>query len=110
MNLVIDVINKSDRSIVNLSGEIDAYTAPQLKEKLIPLSQEKGHIVEVDLENINYMDSTGLGVFINALKSTKEHGSSLKLVNIQERVLRLFKITGLDEIIDLDTAIRGGNE
>lgn len=110
MNLVIDVINKSDRSIVNLSGEIDAYTAPQLKEKLIPLSQQKGHIVEVDLENINYMDSTGLGVFINALKSTKEHGSSLKLVNIQERVLRLFKITGLDEIIDLDTAIRGGNE
>lgn len=110
MNLAIDVIKENEKSIVNLSGEIDAYTAPQLKEALIPLTKQSDHIVEVDLENINYMDSTGLGVFISALKSTKEHGSSLKLVNIQGRVLRLFKITGLDEIIDIDAAIRGGSE
>lgn len=110
MNLIIDVIEETDKSIVSLSGEIDAYTAPQLKEAIIPLTRQKNNTVEVDLENVNYMDSTGLGVFISALKATKEHESYLKLVNIEERVLRLFKITGLDEIMDINAAIRGVNK
>ncbi|MGP4066888.1 STAS domain-containing protein [Oceanobacillus sp. M65] len=110
MNLVIDVVEENNKSVVNLSGEIDAYTAPNLKESLLPLTQKEGNTVEVDLGNVNYMDSTGLGVFISALKSTKENGSEMKLVNIQDRVLRLFKITGLDEIMDLNSTIRGVKE
>ncbi|MGP4107477.1 STAS domain-containing protein [Virgibacillus sp. L01] len=110
MNLKVEVSEESAKSIVGLSGEIDAYTAPQLKESLLPLTRIESQLVEVDLEYVNYMDSTGLGVFISALKSTKENNSHLKLVNVQDRVLRLFKITGLDEIIDITTAIRGGNQ
>jgi anti-sigma B factor antagonist len=110
MDLTIKITDEPNKSIVHLSGEIDAYTAPNLKETLIPLTQQKGRIVEVDLEKVSYMDSTGLGIFISALKSTKEHDSKLILVNIQERVLRLFKITGLDEIMDVNAAIRGGSE
>lgn len=110
MNLDINVNQLGNKSTCTLTGEIDAYTAPQLKEAILPLTMQAEHIVEVDLENVSYMDSTGLGVFISALKSTKEHQSELKLVNLQDRVLRLFKITGLDEIMDLKAAIRGGSE
>ncbi|UJL47051.1 STAS domain-containing protein [Virgibacillus sp. NKC19-16] len=108
MNLVVDVVEQNQASTVSLSGEVDAYTAPELKAKLLPLTSQQGHTVNVDLEDVTYMDSTGLGVFISALKSTKEHESQLKLINIQDRVLRLFKITGLDEIMDI-AGIRGGN-
>ncbi|WP_188456841.1 STAS domain-containing protein [Virgibacillus oceani] len=110
MNLAIEVTEENIKSIVSLSGEIDAYTAPQLKEALLPLTKADGQIVEVDLENVNYMDSTGLGIFISALKSSKENNSHLKLINLQDRVYRLFKITGLIEIIDIKAAIRGGSE
>ncbi|WP_077324392.1 STAS domain-containing protein [Virgibacillus siamensis] len=110
MELKIDVRNEETKSTVLLTGEIDAYTAPRLKSTILPLTKESGQTVEVNMEDVNYMDSTGLGVFISALKSTKETDSHLKLVNLQSRVARLFKITGLDEIIDIDTAIRGGNE
>ncbi|SFB38911.1 anti-sigma B factor antagonist [Lentibacillus halodurans] len=110
MNLKIDVAEGNGKSVVKLSGEIDAYTAPQLKEKLLPLTNREGHRTEVNLENVHYMDSTGLGIFISALKSTKENDSEMRLVDLQDRVLRLFRITGLDEIITIDTAIRGGNE
>ncbi len=110
MNLKVEVSEENAKSIVGLSGEIDAYTAPQLKESLLPLTRIESQLVEVNLEDVNYMDSTGLGVFISALKSTKENNSHLKLVNLQDRVLRLFKITGLDEIIDITTAIRGANQ
>lgn len=110
MNLVIDISENTGKSTVNLSGEIDAYTAPKLKESVLPLTKTSGHIVEINLEDVNYMDSTGLGVFISALKSTKENNSQMKLVNLQDRVLRLFKITGLDAIMDINAAIRGGSE
>ncbi|MFA1822564.1 STAS domain-containing protein [Virgibacillus oceani] len=109
MNLVIDIVTADNKTIVNLSGEIDAYTAPDMKEKLLPLTKHPDHVVEVNLEDVNYMDSTGLGVFISGLKSTKEHESHLKLVHPQEKVARLFKITGLDEVLDINSAIRGGS-
>ncbi len=95
---------------MRLSGEIDAYTAPQLKEKLLPLTKTKGHQTVVDLKDVGYMDSTGLGIFISALKSTKENNSSIRLVNLQDRVSRVFNITGLDEVFTIDTVIQGGNE
>lgn len=110
MNLTVNVVEAGEKSILNVSGEIDAYTAPKLKDTLLPLCKEDGKIIEVNLENVNYMDSTGLGVFVSALKSTKENNSSLALVNLQDRVLRIFQITGLDDVITIKAAIRGGNE
>lgn len=109
MDLLIDITQEGDKSIVNLSGEIDVYTAPKLREAILPLTEVENRVVEVFFDNVNYMDSTGLGVFIGALKSTKENNSKLKLVNLQERVLRLFKITGLNEIIDINSTIGGKN-
>ncbi|MCF3944654.1 STAS domain-containing protein [Oceanobacillus alkalisoli] len=110
MNLEITLTEEGNQSIIALAGEIDAYTVTNLKETFDSVTKKEGQEVIVDLEHVTYMDSTGLGVFIGALKSTKESDSELKLVNIQDRVYRLFQITGLDEIMDVKAAIRGGNE
>ncbi|WP_010098099.1 anti-sigma factor antagonist [Ornithinibacillus scapharcae] len=107
MNLQIQINEQENKSIIHLSGEIDVYTAPKLKEALLPLTKEKDTIIEANLEHVSYMDSTGLGVFINALKLSKEYESKLRLVNLQERVFRLFQITGLHEIMDIHSTIRG---
>lgn len=110
MNLEVNLTEENKESVLSLSGEIDAYTAPQLKESFKSLLELSGQTIIVDMEKVTYMDSTGLGVFISVLKTAKEKGSRLKLVNIQDRVYRLFQITGLDEIMDLKAVIRGGNE
>jgi anti-sigma B factor antagonist len=108
MNLTLDVENGESTSVVSLAGEIDAYTAPQLKDALLPLMRQEGLIVEVDLEKVTYMDSTGLGIFISALKASKQYKSNLKLIRLNDRVYRLFEITGLTKIMDIDTTVRGG--
>ncbi|MBN8237109.1 STAS domain-containing protein [Halobacillus kuroshimensis] len=107
MNLSIDVTKNDGVANVMLGGEVDAFTAPQLKETLLPLTKEQD-VVEVNLQDVNYMDSTGLGVFISALKATKEHDSTLRLIHMQDRVYRLFKITGLTEIMNIDSTVQGG--
>ncbi|KAB8137948.1 STAS domain-containing protein [Gracilibacillus oryzae] len=108
MNLNIEVNDQGLTQSVKLAGEIDAYTAPKLKEALLPLVKKANVTVIVDLEHVNYMDSTGLGVFISALKAAKEYESELKLVSLQDRVHRLFEITGLENIINIDSTVRGG--
>jgi len=77
---------------------------------MLPLVEQAGHTVEVDLENVEYMDSTGIGTFVSALKASNINNSHLRLINMQDRVYRLFSITGLDEIMDISAVIRGGQE
>ncbi|MBF0709470.1 MULTISPECIES: STAS domain-containing protein [Bacillaceae] len=109
MNLQIKQEDHENTHHLHIAGEIDAYTAPQLREALLPLTGKEGHETLVHLGDVNYMDSTGLGVFVGALKSSKEHGSSLKLTGMTSRVQRLFEITGLDEVIDIED-VKGGSK
>ncbi|PLR77289.1 anti-anti sigma factor [Bacillus sp. V3-13] len=108
MNLTIDVNEKETVVEVKVSGEIDAYTAPKLREALFPMSEKKGIEMLVDLSEVSYMDSTGLGVFVGAFKNVRSHGGKFQLVGLSERLKRLFEITGLADIIDINSEIEGG--
>ncbi|HET7579378.1 MAG TPA: STAS domain-containing protein [Bacillales bacterium] len=104
MNLDIEHSESDGMHQLSVAGEIDAYTAPQLREELLPLTEKEETTISVDLSGVHYMDSTGLGIFVAALKSSKKHGSSLELKGMTPRVKRLFDITGLAEIIE----VKGG--
>ncbi|HLR08974.1 MAG TPA: STAS domain-containing protein [Bacillota bacterium] len=110
MHLTFDTLTDHQQTIIRLQGEIDVYTAPNLKDALMPLVKVTGQHVLVDCQKVTYMDSTGLGVFIGALKATKSYGSRMTLINLQERIYRLFTITGLDQVMDVNLLIKGGNE
>lgn len=101
MNLEIDIQKEENRTIVILSGEIDVYTAGRLKEQLLPLTNEEGSTIQVDLGQITFLDSTGLGVFISAYKSAQKNNCNLEFIRLRDRVLRLFQVTGLHEIMNL---------
>ncbi len=109
MNLQIDVREKEKNAYhVTVSGEVDAYTAPELRETVTPLTKNEGADIVIDLSEVNYMDSTGLGVFIGVLKSVRANNGTLKLTGMSDRVTRLFEITGLNEVMEIDPAVRGG--
>lgn len=110
MNLEVKHTEEVGKDILYLRGEVDAYTITELKDAFKVVMQKENHEVIIDLEEVTYMDSTGLGVFISALKSAKENNSELKIINIQDRIYRLFQITGLNEIMDVQAAIEGGNK
>lgn len=104
LNLTIHVEKGENQSTVFLKGEIDIYTVDAIEQKLLPLTEIKGHTIVVNLQDVNYMDSTGLGLFIKALKVSTKQESNLKLTQLQERITRLFKITGLDEVIQIESS------
>ena len=88
-------------SVLEVAGEIDVYTAPQLRERLIALVESGSRQVVVDLGRVEFLDSTGLGVLVGALKRLRVVGGELLLVCAQERLLKIFRITGLDRVFQL---------
>src|SRR3954454_8285511 len=81
--------------VVAPSGEIDALTAPQLGRRLLGVVEDgKTHVV-VDLSRVTFLDSTGIGVLLNALRSLVRRSGRLVLVCPTKRVLRPFEVTGL---------------
>ena len=81
--------------VVAPRGEVDAVTAPQLGRRLLSLAEEGKTRLVVDLSNVTFMDSTGIGVLLNAVKQLRQREGGLVLVCPTERILRPFQITGL---------------
>jgi anti-sigma B factor antagonist len=81
--------------VVALRGEIDASTAPKLGSRLFGLADEGKLGVVVDLSDVTFMDSTGIGVLLHALGHFSMRHGQLVLVCPTERVLRPFQVTGL---------------
>jgi anti-sigma B factor antagonist len=94
---LVDVPVDDKTHVVSLRGEIDALTAPRLGSRLFGLADEGKRGIVVDLSEVTFMDSTGIGVLLNALRHLTLRRGRLVLVCPTERVLRPFQITGLDD-------------
>ena len=96
--------------VMGVSGEVDVYAAPALREGLTELLQQ-GRSVVVDLSEVGFLDSTGLGALVAARTTASENGASLPLVCTHQRILKLFTITGLDGVFHIydtvDAAVVG---
>ncbi len=84
-----------------IEGEIDIQTAEKLKDELELIVLTEGMIIELDFSKVIYMDSSGLGVIVALYKRVIKKKVDLKMV-LSERMMRMFKITGLSEFIDIE--------
>src|SRR5205814_7020982 len=112
MELGLDVDELNCFTVLSVKGEVDVYTAPRLREKLVELVSQGKHQIVVDLEAVDFLDSTGLGVLVGGLKRLRSHDGDLVLVCTQSRILKVFEITGLTKVFaihdSLDAAVAEG--
>jgi anti-sigma B factor antagonist len=91
---------RSDGPCIAVSGEVDAYTAPELRDQL--LDDVRGHpVVTVDLSAVTFMDSQGLAALLRARQEAESRGGSLRLEGVPSRVLKLFQLTRLDSVFTI---------
>ncbi len=83
---------------VALSGDVDIYAAPELKKQLSNLIDQHKSDVVLDCIDLNYIDSTGLGVLVVSLKKAKDYGKTIRIINIKPYIRKLFSITGLEKL------------
>lgn len=92
-------------TVIEVGGEIDVYTAPKLRERLVGLVESGSYRLIVDMESVEFLDSTGLGVLVGGLKRVRAHDGSLDLVCTQERILKIFRITGLTKVFGIHDTV-----
>jgi anti-sigma B factor antagonist len=98
VDLKLGHCTKDGIEVVDVEGEIDIYTAPRLRELLIDLVGKGSYQLVVNMEKVEFLDSTGLGVLVGGLKRVRAHDGSLDLVCTQQRILKIFRITGLTKV------------
>ena len=105
MNLKLGHYSKDGIEVIDVEGTIDIYTAPRLRELLIDLVSTDSYQLIVNLERVEFLDSTGLGVLVGGLKRVRAHDGSLDLVCTQERILKIFRITGLAKVFGIHETV-----
>ena len=98
--LTISTRREPGYTVVTVSGEIDMVTVARLREQLFELAAGGGAIV-ADLDQVSFIDSTGLGVLVGTVKRAAAYGGSFQVVSAQPNFWRVFRMAGLDSAIPL---------
>jgi anti-sigma B factor antagonist len=88
---------------VRLAGEIDVTTVVQARTLLgDAITDNPGAVITVDMADVSFLDSTGIGVVVSALKRARHGGGDLRLVGVQPQVFKVFQLTGLTRALEVE--------
>jgi anti-sigma B factor antagonist len=105
VDLSLETRPQGDHMVVEVGGEVDVYTAPKLRECLVDLVNAGSYRIVIDLEGVEFLDSTGLGVLVGGLKRVRSHDGTLQLVCTHDRLLKIFRITGLTKVFPIHDTV-----
>ena len=107
VDLTLSTKEVDGTTIVAVGGEIDVYTAPKLRDRITELVADGVYTIVIDMEAVEFLDSTGLGVLVGGLKKVRAHDGSLELICTQDRLLKIFRITGLAKVFVIHDSADG---
>jgi len=100
MKILVDEIE--DGKIIRPHGKIDILTSAELRSMLSDLTKKKIANIVVDLEQVTYIDSSGLATLLEGLKNLKEYDGKMKLINVPDRIQKVLSLMKLDMIFDIE--------
>ncbi len=92
---------KDDIVVLDITGEIDLYNAPEIKDIINKLIEEKKYNVIINLEKVSYIDSSGIGALISSLSNLKKYQGGLKIINVYASVRKVFELTKLTSFFEI---------
>lgn len=101
MELKMATRSVGEWAILDVEGEVDIYTAPSLRDQVSGLVDEGRSKIVVNLLGVGFMDSSGLGALVAALKRVKERDGDLRVVCDEGPVRRVLSITGLQQVFSV---------
>ena len=101
MDLQIKVRRSSDIPVIELAGEVDAYTCSRLREAMIEAIEDGGASLVVNMKDVEYIDSSGLGTLVGGLKRVSEREGSIAICCTNPQIRKVFDITGLVKVFPI---------
>ena len=101
MDLVIEDGSSGSWTVVRVAGELDLHTSPQLRDHVLAMVGASPVRIALDLSQVDFMDSSSLGMLITCLKRVREHDGRLVLLGVSGSPMKVLTLTGLDKIFEL---------
>lgn len=101
MDLRIKVKREDAVPVIDLSGEVDAYTCAGFRDTMIEVIEDGHPDIVVSMLEVEYIDSSGLGTLVGGLKRASEHNGRIALVCANEQIKKVFEITGLERVFPI---------
>ncbi|MGB5531317.1 MAG: STAS domain-containing protein [Ignavibacteriaceae bacterium] len=92
---------KGDVSVINLKGYLDAHTAPTLENNFTQLIENSKYKIVVNFEDLAYISSAGLGVFMAYVEAIRENKGDIKLTNMSDKVFNIFDLLGFPLLYEI---------
>ena len=105
MDVVTRIDERGGWTILRVSGDVDLTSAPRFREQVLQVIADGHHRLVLDLNDVDVIDSTGLGVIVGALKRVRTLEGDLRLVSTGESLRALFELTSLDRAIPLAASV-----
>lgn len=86
--------------ILQPSGSIDARQGNQLRRDINDIMETNPDIVLIDLQDVTFMDSSGLGALMSAFKTVRTAGANLYICSVKDQVQMLFELTIMDRVLE----------
>jgi anti-sigma B factor antagonist len=102
MNLQLSTrILENETAVIEVAGELESANCDDLREEILgQVNAARSHLV-IDLREVTFIDSTGLGVLVGGLKKMRESNGRFSLVCAQPRILRILEISGLVRVFSV---------
>lgn len=92
---------RGEHRIVEVDGDIDYFSVSELKNSIFSLINDKVRSIILDLKDVEYMDSSGIGLIVTAYKVMNGYGGRIALLHVQEDILALLKLATVDSIMKI---------
>jgi len=99
--LELEVFKKNDVAILKISGDVDLYSSPQVRNKILALLAKTQKNLLVNLKDVSYMDSSGVATLVEALQLTNKRGGKLRLYHLGPAIRDVFELSRLDKVFDI---------
>src|SRR5688500_3660576 len=88
-------------AIVELAGEVDMHHTPAVHKALLATCEKKPQQLVIDMTDVSYLDSSGIGVLVEVFRRVNAYGGRFKLCGVAQRVRSVFEITRLDKFFKM---------
>ncbi len=107
MTMQCQVQEEGNTTVISLSGSVDVTSALELRSVVQGLLKEGANIL-VDLSEVNFLDSSGLSVFVKAYQISQKVGAQIALTNPQPSVREVFRLTGFEKLLNIADSLEEG--
>jgi len=97
----INCREKGNVVVLDISGDIDIYNAAEIMSTINKFCESKTYNIIINLKEVEYIDSSGLGVLITGLMRLREYKMGMKIINVYDSVKKVFELTNLTSFFDI---------